>query len=109
MSDTLSLLRNTLLEQRETADLIKLPAGLITQAEEHLQKLKTEYQQTGADEIADRHEALASSLDDLQETRADLIWSMAYNHTGPTKHMTDNEREIFDQLVPLGARLRGVE
>ena len=109
MTTTLSLLRNTLLEQRDTVDLIKLPAGLINQAEQHLQKLKTDYQQTGAEEIAEEHEAIAASLDDLQETRADLIWYMAYNQAGSTKHMTDTEEEIFSQLVNLAARLRGIE
>ena len=39
MSDTLYLLRDTLLDQRDNPELVHLPAGILDQAERHLADL----------------------------------------------------------------------
>jgi len=108
MSDTLYLLRDTLLDQRDNPELVHLPAGLVDQAERHLQELKTQWQATGDEQIMNEHEAIISALESLQEERAERIWAMAYTQASPVNAMTQRERTMFEALVLMAAQLRGV-
>lgn len=109
MSDTLFLLRDMLLEQRDSSDLVHLPAGLLDQAERHLADLKTQWQATGDEQIMNEHEALVSALEALQEERAERIWSMAYAQVVDHYHaMTVSERGLFEALRTMAAKLRGI-
>ena len=108
MSDTLFLLRDTLLAQRDSSELVHLPAGILDQAERHLQELKTQWQATGDEQVMNEHEALVSALEALQEERAERIWSMAYTQADHTHAMTATERNLFEALVTMAAQLRGV-
>jgi len=108
MSDTLYLLRDTLLAQRDSSDLIPLPAGLVDQAERHLADLKTKWQTTGDEQVMNEHEAIVSALESLQEERAERIWYMAYHQADDTRAMTANERLLFEALVAMAAQLRGI-
>ena len=108
MSDTLYLLRDTLLAQRDSSDLVHLPAGILDQAERHLADLKTKWQTTGDEQIMNEHEAIVSALESLQEERAERIWSMAYTQASPVNAMTQRERTMFEALVSMAAQLRGV-
>lgn len=108
MSDTLYLLRDTLLDQRDNPDLVHLPAGLVDQAERHLADLKTKWQATGDEQIMNEHEAIVSALESLQEERAERIWAMAYTQASPVNAMTQRERTMFEALVTMAAQLRGV-
>ena len=108
MSDTLYLLRDTLLAQRDSSDLIPLPAGLVDQAERHLADLKTKWQITGDEQVMNEHEAIVSALESLQEERAERIWAMAYTQASPVNAMTQRERTMFEALVAMAAKLRGI-
>ena len=108
MSDTLYLLRDTLLAQRDSSELVHLPAGILDQAERHLADLKTQWQATGDEQIMNEHEAIVSALESLQEERAERIWSMAYTQASPCHAMTEDEKTLFDTLRILAALLRGV-
>ena len=108
MSDTLYLLRDTLLAQRDSSDLVPLPAGILDQAERHLAALKTKWQTTGDEQIMNEHEAIVSALENLQEERAERIWSMAYTQADPVSAMTANERLLFEALIAMAAKLRGI-
>ena len=108
MSDTLFLLRDTLLAQRDSSELVHLPAGILDQAERHLQELKTQWQATGDELTMNEHEAIVSALENLQEERAERIWSMAYTQASPVNAMTQRERTMFEALVSMAAQLRGV-
>ena len=108
MSETLSLLRDTLLAQRDSPDLIPLPAGILDQAERHLSDLKTKWQTTGDEQVMNEHEAIVSALESLQEERAERIWAMAYTQASPVNAMTQRERTMFEALVLMAAQLRGV-
>lgn len=108
MSDPLFLLRDTLLAQRDSSELIHLPTGILDQADRHLQELKTQWQATGDEQVMNEHEALVSALEALQEERAERIWSMAYTQADPVSAMTANERLLFEALVAMAAKLRGI-
>lgn len=108
MSDTLYLLRDTLLYQRDSSELVHLPAGIVDQAERHLADLKTKWQATGDEQIMNEHEAIVSALESLQEERAERIWAMAYTQASPVNAMTQRERTMFEALVTMAAELRGV-
>ena len=108
MSDTLYLLRDTLLAQRDSSELVHLPAGILDQAERHLQELKTQWQATGDELTMNEHEAIVSALESLQEERAERIWSMAYTQASPVNAMTQRERMMFEALVSMAAQLRGI-
>jgi len=108
MSDTLYLLRDTLLAQRDSPDLIPLPAGILDQAERYLANLKSQWQVTGDEQVLTEHEAVVSALESLQEERAERIWSMAYTQADPVSAMTANERLLFEALVAMAAKLRGI-
>lgn len=108
MSETLSLLRDTLLAQRDSPDLIPLPAGILDQAERYLANLKSQWQVTGDEQILSEHEAIVSALENLIDERAERIWSMAYTQADPVSAMTANERLLFEALVAMAAKLRGV-
>ena len=108
MSDTLYLLRDTLLAQRDSSELVQLPAGIMDQAERHLQELKTQWQATGDELTMNEHEALVSALEALQEERAERIWYMAFHQADDTRAMTVNEQGIFETLRSLAAQLRGI-
>ena len=108
MSDTLYLLRDTLLAQRDSSELVHLPAGILDQAERHLQELKTQWQATGDEQIMNEHEAIISALESLQEERAERIWAMAYTQASPVNAMTQRERTMFEALVAMAAKLRGI-
>jgi DNA replication initiation complex subunit (GINS family) len=108
MSDVLYILRDSLLAQRESSDLVPLPVGILDQAERDLADLKTKWQATGDEQIMNEHEAIVSALECLQEERAERIWSMAYTQASPVNSMTLNEQKVFDSLVALAARLRGI-
>lgn len=108
MSDTLFLLRDTLLAQRDSSELVHLPAGILDQAERRLQELKTQWQATGDEQVMNEHEAVVSALENLQEERAERIWSMAYTQASPVNAMTQGERQMFETLVMMAAQLRGV-
>ena len=108
MSDTLYLLRDTLLAQRDSSELVHLPAGILDQAERHLADLKTRWQATGDEQIMNEHEAIVSVLESLQEERAERIWSMAYTQASPVNAMTQRERMMFEALVSMAAHLRGI-
>ena len=108
MSDTLYLLRDTLLAQRDSSELVHLPAGILDQAERHLQELKTQWQATGDEQIMNEHEAIISALESLQEERAERIWAMAYTQASPVNAMTQRERTMFEALVLMAAQLRGI-
>ncbi len=108
MSDTLYLLRDTLLAQRESSELVHLPAGILDQAERYLSDLKTQWQATGDEQIMNEHEAIVSALESLQEERAERIWAMAYTQADHVHAMTDDEKTLFDALRILAAQLRGV-
>ena len=108
MSETLSLLRDTLLAQRDSPDLIPLPAGILDQAERYLQELKTQWQVTGDEQVLTEHEAVVSALESLIDERAERIWSMAYTQADPVSAMTANERLLFEALVAMAAKLRGI-
>ena len=108
MSDTLYLLRDTLLAQRDSSELVQLPAGIMDQAERHLQELKTQWQATGDELTMNEHEALVSALEALQEERAERIWSMAYTQADHTHAMTEDEKTLFDALRILAAQIRGI-
>jgi len=108
MSDTLYLLRDTLLAQRDSSELVQLPAGIMDQAERHLADLKTKWQITGDEQIMNEHEAIVSALESLQEERAERIWSMAYTQADHVHAMTEDEKTLFDVLRILAAQLRGI-
>lgn len=108
MSDTLSLLRDLLIAQRDSPELCTVPSGLLEQAEKTLEALKQEYQQSGDESILQRHEALVTVLDDLQEERAERIWLMAYHQADDVRAMNQQERFIFDILAENAAKLRGI-
>jgi DNA replication initiation complex subunit (GINS family) len=108
MSETLSLLRDTLLAQRDSPDLIPLPAGILDQAERYLANLKSQWQVTGDEQILSEHEAIVSALENLIDERAERIWSMAYTQADPVSAMTANERLLFEALVAMAAKLRGI-
>ena len=108
MSDTLYLLRDTLLAQRDSSDLVPLPAGILDQAERHLSDLKTKWQTTGDEQVMNEHEAIVSALESLQEERAERIWAMAYTQASPCHAMTATERNLFEALVAMAAKLRGI-
>lgn len=108
MSGTLFLLRDTLLDQRDSSELVHLPAGLLDQAERHLSELKTKWQTTGDEQIMNEHEAIVSALESLQEERAERIWSMAYTQANQVTSMTAAERNLFEALVAMAAQLRGI-
>lgn len=108
MSDTLFLLRDTLLAQRDNPELVHLPAGIMDQAERHLADLKTRWQATGDELTMNEHEAIVSALESLQEERAERIWSMAYTQASPVNAMTQRERMMFEALVSMAAQLRGI-
>lgn len=108
MSDTLFLLRDTLLAQRDSPELVPLSAGILDQAERHLADLKTRWQATGDEQIMNEHEAIVSVLEALQEERAERIWSMAYTQASPVNAMTQRERMMFEALVSMAAQLRGI-
>lgn len=108
MSDTLFLLRDTLLAQRDSSDLVQLPAGILDQAERQLADLKTKWQATGDEQEMNEHEAIVSALENLQEERAERIWSMAYTQADHVHAMTEDERTLFDALLILAAQLRGI-
>ena len=108
MSETLPLLRDTLLAQRDSPDLIPLPAGILDQAERYLANLKSQWQVTGDEQVLTEHEAIVSALESLQEERAERIWSMAYTQADPVSAMTANERLLFEALVAMAAKLRGI-
>ena len=108
MSDTLYLLRDTLLAQRDSSDLIPLPAGLVDQAERHLANMISQWQVTGDEQVLTELEAIVSALESLQEERAERIWSMAYTQADPVSAMTANEQGIFETLRSLAAQLRGI-
>ena len=108
MSDTLYLLRDTLLAQRDSSELVHLPAGILDQAERHLADLKTKWQSTGDEQVMNEHEAIVSALESLQEERAERIWYMAYHQADDTRAMTVNEQGIFETLRSLAAQLRGI-
>lgn len=108
MSDTLFLLRDTLLAQRDSPELVPLSAGILDQAERHLADLKTRWQATGDEQIMNEHEAIVSVLESLQEERAERIWSMAYTQASPVNAMTQRERMMFEALVSMAAQLRGI-
>ena len=108
MTDTLSLIRDLLIAQRDSSTLCTVPAGLMDQAERTLENLKLQYRQTGDDRISELHESIATVLDELQEHRAEMIWEMAYYQVENTKALTDKERFIFDILAENAAKLRGI-
>ena len=108
MSDTLYLLRDTLLAQRDSPDLIPLPAGILDQAERYLANLKSQWQVTGDEQVLTEHEAVVSALESLIDERAERIWSMAYTQADPVSAMTANERLLFEALVAMAAKLRGI-
>jgi len=108
MSETLSLLRDTLLAQRDSPDLIPLPAGILDQAERYLANLKSQWQVTGDEQVLTEHEAVVSALESLIDERAERIWSMAYTQADPVSAMTANERLLFEALVAMAAKLRGI-
>jgi DNA replication initiation complex subunit (GINS family) len=108
MSDTLYLLRDTLLAQRDSSELVQLPAGIMDQAERYLADLKTKWQATGDELTMNEHEAIISALESLQEERAERIWAMAYTQASPVNAMTQRERTMFEALVSMAAQLRGV-
>ncbi len=108
MSDTLFLLRDTLLAQRDSPELVPLSAGILDQAERHLADLKTRWQATGDEQIMNEHEAIVSALEALQEERAERIWSMAYTQADHTHAMTEDEKTLFDALRILATQLRGI-
>ncbi len=108
MSETLSLLRDTLLAQRDSPDLIPLPAGILDQAERYLANLMSQWQVTGDEQVLTELDAIVSALESLQEERAERIWSMAYTQADPVSAMTANEQGIFETLRSLAAQLRGI-
>jgi len=108
MSETLPLLRDTLLAQRDSPDLIPLPAGILDQAERYLANLKSQWQVTGDEQVLTEHEAVVSALESLIDERAERIWSMAYTQADPVSAMTANERLLFEALVAMAAKLRGI-
>lgn len=109
MSDILPLLRDLLLEQRESPELVSIRSGLMDQAEITLEELKIQYKKSGDASIMEKHEAIANALDELQETRADIIWSMAYHQSDETRGLTEREKSIYTCLTENAAKLRGIE
>lgn len=107
-SDILSMLRDLLIAQRDCSTLCTVPSGLLEQAETTLATLKKEYQQSGDESIIQKHEALVTVLDDLQEERAERIWLMAYHQADDVRAMNQQERFIFDILAENAAKLRGI-
>lgn len=108
MTDTLSLLRDLLIAQRDSPELCTVPSGLLEQAETTLATLKKEHLQTGDESIIQKHEALVTVLDDIQEERAERIWNMAYHQADDTRTMSQQERFIFNILAENAAKLRGI-
>lgn len=106
--NALPLLRNIVLAQKETPGLVPYPASLQTQTEHEINTLREQWR-AGDEEALDRHEAIVNTLDDIQELRAQIVWEMAYSQTPSTREMTESEKQIFEQLLPLAAKLRGVE
>lgn len=109
MNDTLLLLRDTLLAQRHEPELIPLPAGIFAQTDRQLADLKTCWQATGDDIVKDTHEAIVLAREDLQEERAERIWAMAYTQADASPAMTESEKDLFEMLRSMAARLRGIE
>lgn len=109
MSDILPLLRDLLIAQRESPELISIRSGLMDQAEITLEELKIQYKKSGDTSIMEKHEAIANALDELQEERAEKIWDMAYHQADPVKAFTGTEKIAFSVLVEMAAKLRGIE
>lgn len=107
MSDILPLLRDLLLSQRESAELIPVPAGLMDQAEKQLTEFEGRYK-SGDESVMNLHEAISTVLDEIQEERAEKIWDMAYTQADPVKALTEEERFIFIILSENAAKLRGI-
>ena len=108
MTEPLALIRGVMLDQRATSDLVRLPVGLMDQVDRELGALKTQFQVTGDESIRDHHEAIVTALGELQETRADIIWALAYSQSGDTSAMSPTENRIFQTLVDMAACLRGI-
>ena len=108
MSDLLPLLRDLLLKQRESPELISIRSGLMDQAEITLEELKIQYKKSGDASIMEKHDAIANALDELQEERAEKIWDMAYHQADPVKAFQPHEREAFFVLTEMAAKLRGI-
>ncbi len=106
--DTLSILRDALIAQRDSCKLINLRQDLFDQAESQLQALKTKYKETGDVDVMEEHEAIISVLDEIRELRADIIWGMAYIGDTETGNLTPREKALYDPLPIFAAKLRGI-
>lgn len=110
MSDLFIILRDLLIAQRDSKQgLITVPSGLIENADKKLAELETQYRTTGDEDILLEHESLATVLDDIQELRADLIWTMAYTGAEDLRALTPREKALYEPLPAIAAKLRGLE
>ena len=114
-SDTLYILRDALIAQRDTPCLIAIPRNLLDQVETHLEFLKARYKETGSKEIMEEHESIVAVLEEIQELRADIIWNAvrfcdeSFACDAEVGNLTEREKEIFEPLCRLSMKLRGMD
>lgn len=108
MSDILPILRDLLLAQRGCSKLCSIPVGLMDQADAALADLKSLYATSRDEQVMNLIESVATTLDELQEERALIIWWMAYNQEEPERTFQDHEQAMFSDLVDMAAKIRGI-
>jgi hypothetical protein len=108
MNDLLINLCNIRREQVETPYLLP-PSEVrpcVTKAEAREKQLREARPAPDSDEYTEL-DCIICNLDELQQRRADLIWSLAYDSAGDLSLMMTHEAAIYQQLITLAQELRG--
>ncbi|MDD1728764.1 MAG: hypothetical protein LUQ50_06805 [Methanospirillum sp.] len=108
MSQLTEHLCNIRREQIEAFDLLPPQQfeSWIVKAEDRLKLIKASKPLPGTDDHIEA-ENLITNLDDFQQRRAELIWTLAYDQAGDTNLMTEHEADIYQDLLGYASDLKG--